>query len=165
MGAACPRRGDIRKDSRTLALLHGTRRGTSKQLVVPERAGQLKMDLRKIPSDTNLGNEFPPPPIPASGLLVPIESWPEMVQEQKVTGVEFELFWYQCVADGVAYFFRWLGEPRSTVLVVWNSAGPTHIECRTAGDCLVSTDQAKPISTGVIRLFQDVGQRSSEAMQ
>jgi hypothetical protein len=54
-----------------------------------------------------------PPPIPGTERLVPITSWPEMYIETEATKVEFDLFWYDCVLDGVAYFFRWLGEPRA----------------------------------------------------
>ncbi|MBN8454647.1 hypothetical protein, partial [Accumulibacter sp.] len=58
---------------------------------------------------------FPPPPVVASEALVPITSWPDMFRETAVTGVEFDLFWYDRVNEGVAYFFSWIGEPRSTV--------------------------------------------------
>jgi len=36
---------------------------------------------------------FPPPPVAASELLVPITSWPEMFRETEMTRVEFDLFW------------------------------------------------------------------------
>lgn len=47
-----------------------------------------------------------------------------MFREAAITGVEFDLFWYDSVEEGVAYLFSWLGEPRSTVLVVWNDERP-----------------------------------------
>ncbi|MBP5996713.1 MAG: hypothetical protein KAX99_00820 [Azonexus sp.] len=75
---------------------------------------------------------FPPPPIPGDELLIPITSWEAMYAETQVTGVDFEQFWFDSVEDEVAYFFRWAGEPRSTVLVVWTDDGPTHIECRSS---------------------------------
>lgn len=108
-------------------------------------------------TDTETQSAFPGPPIKGSDLLVPIVSWPEMHREREVTRVEFELFWYDSVNEGVAYFFRWLGEPRSTVFVVWNDEGPTHIECRKIGDVLASDPECAPIIAEVARLFRDAG--------
>ncbi len=105
------------------------------------------------PTDTETLGPFPAPPVVGSDLLVPITSWPEMHLETEVTDVEFELFWYDSVNDGAAYFFRWLGEPRSTVLIVWNDDGPTHIECRKMGDVLASDAESAPIITEIARLF------------
>ena len=100
---------------------------------------------------------FPSPPIAASELLVPITSWPEMFRETEATGVEFDLFWYERVEDGIAYFFSWLGEPRSTVLVVWNSEGPTHIECRKMGDLPATETESLPIIATITHLFRGAG--------
>lgn len=104
-------------------------------------------------TDSTTRAVFPAPPIARSTLLVPIPSWAEMYWETQMTRVEFDLFWYDSVNDGVAYFFRWLGEPRCTVLVVWNDAGPTHIECRKVGDELASELEAALIVAEIKRLF------------
>ena len=100
---------------------------------------------------------FPSPPIQGSAVLVPITSWPEMHRETELTRVEFELFWYEKVNEGVAYFFRWLGEPRSTVLVVWKDDGPTHIECRSIGDTLLSGEASAPILAEITSAFREAG--------
>jgi hypothetical protein len=92
-----------------------------------------------------------------SDRLTPITTWYEMFVETRVTGVEFDVFWYESVEAGFAYFFRWLGVPRATVLVVWNEQGPLHIECRTFGDQLVSAGDADPILAEVTMLFRAAG--------
>ena len=106
------------------------------------------------PTDTETQGDFPTPPVFGSELLVPITSWHEMHRETEVTKVEFDLFWYDSVNNGAAYFFRWLGEPRSTVLVVWNDDGPTHIECRKVGDLLASDAESAPIIAEVTQMFR-----------
>ena len=108
-------------------------------------------------TDTGTLGAFPPPPITGSSLLVPITSWQEMHQETEITKVEFDLFWYDRVNDGMAYFFRWLGESRSTVLVVWSAGGPTHIECRKVGDVPTSDVESMPIVAEVTYLFRSAG--------
>lgn len=100
---------------------------------------------------------LPPSPVAASELLAPITSWSDMVREAAITGVEFDLFWYESVEEGAAYFFRWLGQPRSTVLVVWEKDGPTHIECRKAGDQLLDPAESEPINAEIMRLFYEAG--------
>jgi len=100
---------------------------------------------------------FPPPPIEASEFLSPITSWEDMFIEMRITGVDFDAFWDESIEEGVAYFFRWVGSPRATVLVVWDDEQPTHIECRTCGDRLLSDDEAQPIIEDVVRLFHEVG--------
>jgi hypothetical protein len=113
--------------------------------------------MKKRTSDTKLEGAFPPPPVEASNLLVPITTWSEMFRETELTGVEFDKFWYDSVEDGRAYFFRWLGEPRSTVLAVWNDERPTHIECRKNGDLLASADESERIIAEVTQLFRNAG--------
>ena len=100
---------------------------------------------------------FPDSPVPASDLLVPITCWSEMVCESRITGIEFDQFWYESVKDGVAYFFRWLGAPRSTVLVITYDDLLYHLECRTLGDQLVPRLEAEPIIAEVMKQFQDAG--------
>jgi hypothetical protein len=101
--------------------------------------------------------DFPSPPIAASGLLVPIGTWLEMLRETEITKVEFDAFWFDSVKDGVAYFFRWLGEPRSTILVVWNNDGPTHIECRKVGDLIASEAESMPMIAEITHMFRSAG--------
>jgi hypothetical protein len=101
---------------------------------------------------------FPPPPIGRTRHLVPITSWTEMHQEATDMGIMFDLFWYQSVTEGAAYFFRWLSDPRCTVLVVWDDAGPTLVECRKRGDVLASDDETAPILGEIIAAFRAVGQ-------
>jgi len=108
-------------------------------------------------TDKDTTGIFPSPPVRGGELLVPITSWPKMHRETQTTKVEFDLFWYDSVTDGVAYFFRWLGEPRSTVLVVWNDEGPTHIECRKIGDVLVSAQESASITAEVTAAFRAAG--------
>lgn len=100
---------------------------------------------------------FPPPPIEASDFLLPITSWEDMFIEMRITGVDFDAFWDESIEEGVAYFFRWVGSPRATVLVVWDDEQPTHIECRTCGDRQISDDEAQPIIDDVVRLFHEAG--------
>src|ERR1019366_3855157 len=101
--------------------------------------------------------DFPPSPIAANGLREPIRTSLEMVREIEITKVEFDAFWFESVKDGVAYFFRWLGEPRSTILVVWNDDGPTHTECRKVGDLIVSEAESMPIIAAITQMFRDAG--------
>lgn len=108
-------------------------------------------------TDTETSGIFPAPPIQRTELLVPIASWPEMHRETQITKVEFDLFWYDSVADGVAYFFRWLGQPRSTVLVVWNDERSTHIESRKMGDLLLSAEESANITAEVTSAFRAAG--------
>jgi len=108
-------------------------------------------------TDTRPETPFPPPPVAAIDQLAPITSWSEMFRETGITKVEFDLFWYDSVKEGVAYFFRWSGEPRATVLVVWNDAGPTHIECRKTGDVLLSPAESEPIVAAITQLFRNAG--------
>lgn len=113
--------------------------------------------MKSRATDTKAKAAFPPAPVAATELLIPITSWPEMHREAAVTGVEFDLFWYDSVEEGVAYFFSWMGEPRSTVLVVWNDEGPTHIECRKVGDLQASSTESQPIIAAVTHLFRSAG--------
>jgi len=108
-------------------------------------------------TDSMLDDAYPPPPVNGNDLLVPITTWVEMFRETQVTGIELEEYWLEHVEIGVAYFFRWLGNPRSTVLVIWNNEGPTHIECRTLGDSLVTGVESESISAEVIKLFREAG--------
>ncbi|MCG6535637.1 MAG: hypothetical protein L7F78_13305 [Syntrophales bacterium LBB04] len=114
--------------------------------------------MRERTNDTEIiDNYFPPSPVEATELLVPITTWPEIFREAKVTGIIFDEFWYDSVEDGVAYFFLWLGELRSTVLVVWDEEKPTHIECRKSGDLPTSPDESERILAEVTHLFRNAG--------
>lgn len=116
------------------------------------------------PNDTRTDCNFPPPPIKGSRRLVPITSWPEMLREKEITGVEFDEYWYEGVLAGVVFFFRWLDGPRATVLVVWDGQAPKHIECRSLGAALVSGRDAEPILAEVTRLFREAGAWRGEAV-
>ena len=105
---------------------------------------------------TFMNRRFPDPPVAGSEQLVPIRTWREMFDEAAITGVEFDEFWNDSVMEGAAYFFRWLGEPRATVLVVWDDSGPEHIECRKAGDEELSEKESEPVIAEVRRLFQAI---------
>ena len=113
--------------------------------------------MKSRTTDTETEAVFPPSPVAASELLVPITSWPEMIRETAVTGAEFDLFWYDSVEERVAYFFSWRGEPRATVLVVWDDGGPTHIECRKVGDTVTSESESIPIIAEVTHMFRSAG--------
>jgi hypothetical protein len=86
-------------------------------------------------------------------VLQPIRSWPDLVTETRVTGIEFDAFWDACVCDEVAYFFRWFGSVRATVLVVFEPDGPIFIEVRRAPDVEVKGRDAEPVIREVLRLF------------
>ena len=101
--------------------------------------------------------DFPPPPVTTTPLLVPITSWADMHRETAITGVQFDLFWYDLVQEGVAYFFSWSGEPRATVLVVWDISGTTHIECCKAGDVPATATECLPIIAEVTQVFRKAG--------
>lgn len=100
---------------------------------------------------------FPPPPVEGSDRLVPITTVDQMVRETQITGIVFDEFWHESVEEGVAYFFRWLGEPRSTVLVIWDCKRLTCIESRKIGDLPVSVVESEPIITEVVQLFCNAG--------
>jgi hypothetical protein len=100
---------------------------------------------------------FPPPPVVGTSVLVPIASWQDMLRETALMRVEFDAYWLEVVEEGVAYFFRWLGEPRCTVLVVWTEDRPTHIECRGTGDLELSPAECLPIVAAVTQVFRDAG--------
>lgn len=108
-------------------------------------------------NDIEAQTTFPPAPIAASEVLAPINSWVEMFRETEITRVVFDLFWLESVEAGCAYFFSWMAEPRSTVLVVWNDEGPTHIECRKVGDLLASEAESLPIISAVTQSFRSAG--------
>ena len=113
--------------------------------------------MKLLMTDMKLDGAFPLPPIKGSNLLVPITTWVEMFHETQITGVEFDEFWYEKVEEGVAYFFKWHGKPRATVLVVWDEEGPTHIECRTLGDLFISEIEGVSIRAEVVKLFCNAG--------
>jgi hypothetical protein len=117
----------------------------------------VRSPIKRKLTDTKARAAFPPPPVAASGLLVPITSWPELVREAAITGVKFDLFWYDRVEEEVAYFFSWLGEPRCTVLVVWNDEWPAHIEGRKANDLLATPTEHLPIIAEVTQMFRGAG--------
>ncbi len=119
--------------------------------------------MSTLPNATEAEYFFVSPPIPGNEGLLPITSWEDMYLETQTTGVEFDEFWYESVEEGVAYFFVWLGPPRSTVLVVWDNNGPTHVECRTFGDVLVSEADTVPILAEVVHLFRSAGFWRGEA--
>ncbi len=82
-------------------------------------------------------NPFPPQPFAQTGLLIPICSWSDMAQEMLVTGIEFDEHWYSCVMEEVAYFYKWHGKVRATVLVVFNTDAIVYVEARQFDDQLV----------------------------
>ena len=98
---------------------------------------------------------FPPPPIVGSDQLVPITTKTGMLEEMLVSGAEFDDFWNESVEENVAYFFKWLGEFRATVLVVWGDEGPTHIESVKAGSLSLTDEERQSVRDEVTRLFQE----------
>jgi hypothetical protein len=82
-------------------------------------------------------NPFPSPPFAQTELLSPICAWSDMVDEMLATGIDFDEHWYSCVMDQVAYFYRWNGSMRATVLVVFNTEAIVYIEARRFDDQLV----------------------------
>ena len=113
------------------------------------------------PTNVSRGRDgFPDAPIPGSPLLVPITCWAGMVCEIRITNVVIDSFWIESIKDGVCYFFRWLGHPRSTVLVVYGADDIAKIECRTLGDCPVSFTEAQYAVLEVLRLFKLSGYKT-----
>lgn len=102
-------------------------------------------------------NHFPPSPVQGSSLLRPITSWTQLHDERKATKVEYGMFWDESVHAGVAYFFRWLGEPRATVLTVVAGKELTHVEARKAGDLDLTVAEALPITREVKSAFARAG--------
>lgn len=98
-------------------------------------------------------NPFPPCPIQGSPQLRPITSWTQMDAERKMMKVEYGTFWDESVHAGVAYFFRWLGEPRATVLAIYGDKCLSHIEVRKAGDLELCVAELEPIKREVITEF------------
>lgn len=76
-----------------------------------------------------------------------------MQREASLQGVEFDYFWFDHVHERSAYFFRWLGAPRATVLVIWHNQTVIHIECRRAGDVMLSDEEQAPIVDEIERAF------------
>ena len=103
---------------------------------------------------------WPPSPIVGTDLLVPITSWEMMLEETRITGVEFDGFWLEQVESGVAYFFRWLANPRATVLVIWKDREVGHAECRGIGDRVFSKEEARAIVNRAVRLFEGSGYKA-----
>jgi hypothetical protein len=101
--------------------------------------------------------DWPPPPIPGSARLMPIDSWAAMWEEARATGVELDAYWLDNVEAGVAYYFRWMGEPRATVLVIWGGAEVLHVECRGTGDRKLPASESLEIQEEVQRLFAEEG--------
>jgi hypothetical protein len=120
---------------------------------VSRSAGTLRNMVRSVCGAAIYAGEFPVPPIPASPALQPIRRWSDMEAEARVTGVQFDAFWDACVGDEIAYFFRWLGRTRATVLVVFEADGPIFIEVRQAPDVEVAGRDAEPVLDEVLRLF------------
>lgn len=65
--------------------------------------------MKKRTSDTKMEGTFPPPPVKASELLVPITTWSEMFRETEFTGIDFNEFWYDSVEDGMGLFLPLAG--------------------------------------------------------
>lgn len=105
--------------------------------------------------DSNRINDFPSPPVHGSELLAPITSWEQMHREAMDVGVEFEHFWFDSVQEHVAYFFRWLGQPRATVLVIWQDDRVTHVECRKMGDIAMTESELTPVNAELSRIFMN----------
>ena len=102
--------------------------------------------------DSEFDDSFSVLPLEASNLLQPIRSWSDMHREMLVTGVEFDLFWYENARDGMTHFFSWLGEPRATVLAVFNDERLPYIECRKSHDVQLAPEESMPIVREVLRV-------------
>ena len=80
-----------------------------------------------------------------------------MWEEVAVTGVDVDDFWLSGVENGVVYFFRWLGEPRATVLAVWSGDELHRVECRGVGDRLLPAAESVEIVGEVHQAFAASG--------
>lgn len=101
--------------------------------------------------------EFPPSPVPPSPVLRPLDAWICVYEECRAMGVAFDAFWYEAVAEGVCYFYRWLGHPRASVLVVFDEKLVKHIECRRKDGAELSADESAPIVAHVAQAFAKAG--------
>jgi len=107
--------------------------------------------------NTTTDGLFPPHPVESGSALVPIKSWADMFLETEVTGIEFDAFWYRIVEGGAGCYFRRMGVPRCTVLVLWNVDGPELIECRASGNRLLAAPEDDSIVAQVTQLFLAAG--------
>ena len=96
---------------------------------------------------------FPPAAIFVTELLRPLDSWHAIYLETRITGVEFDAFWYEAAVDGICYFFSWLGKPRGTVLVIFDRGRATHVECRKAVDVPMTEAEIAPILAELAGVF------------
>lgn len=80
-----------------------------------------------------------------------------MWEETRTTNVEFDAYWLDHVESGAAYFFRWMGQPRATVLAIWDDHGLHVVECRGKGDRELTAEESREVITEVHRQFADEG--------
>ena len=102
-------------------------------------------------------DSFPACPVTGSSLLKPISCWTQMTAEFRSIEIEYDTFWDESVHDGVAYFFRWFGEPSAIVLAVFDDRNLTHVEARKIGDIELSKIEISPIMQAVIGQFASAG--------
>lgn len=95
-------------------------------------------------------------------MLRPLVSHDELKAEAKVTGIAVERFWINRVSDGVAYFYSWHGEPRSTILVVHEprEREVPFIEVRTFGDMPVEGPHFRQIAESVSSVYSAAGYKT-----
>lgn len=108
-------------------------------------------------ADQVLGGKFPPSPVVATSRLTPITTWVQTHEETKATNVEFDALWYDHVNCGVASFFRWTGDVRATVLVVWDDNEPILIECRKRPDELMGEVESASAVEAVMAAIRHAG--------
>ena len=107
--------------------------------------------------DTPFNTIFPAWALDRTDDLVSIASWRDLHAETEVTGVEIDQFWCESIDDGVAYFFKWLGEPRATVLAVAGEQSLTFVECRQSWDKPVGQLAATEVVSTVVKAFGRAG--------
>jgi hypothetical protein len=103
---------------------------------------------------------FPRPPVRGSGLLVPVSSLDDVVNEHREMGIPLDNFWVRAVVSpiwGTAYFFRWCGDIPTLVLTIFGAKQLNHVECLTRGDSQVPMPHRSAILANVIQTFAAAG--------
>jgi hypothetical protein len=107
---------------------------------------------------------FPPPPIKAADLLIPISSAEELIKEHQDFGIPLDNFWMRSVVSPSwesAYFFKWCGPVPAIVLTIFGNHHLARVECLGRGD--QPMPNRSEIVANVIQAFAAAGFEVREA--
>jgi len=102
---------------------------------------------------------FPPSPLPTHSLMQPLSSAFAIAEDAEEMSFTFESWWVERVYEGVAYFFRWTGNTRATVLLVIDRDRVTHVECQGCGGTKIEGSEFQPIGRVLQELCHQAGLR------